>query len=114
MIDTLADLIPLYGMILVIGIWWFIDYRVNRKYSKNIKLLEYHNKLRSYMSEELNVREADIIELWFDKTPKSAKGFYVVDSKVFKDYIFILSYSSIDNKYVLETFIKMRDEVADF
>ena len=43
MIDTLADLVPLYGMVLVIGIWWVTSTLFSKSYSN---YLEYHDKMK--------------------------------------------------------------------
>ena len=63
MIDTLADLVPLYGIILVIAIWWFGSYLVSRQYSKDLELLDRHDKMKIKLGEELNVPKEDIANI---------------------------------------------------
>ena len=114
MVDTLADLVPLYGIILVIAMWWFGSYLVSRQYSKDLELLERHDKMKIKLGEELNVPKEEILEMWFNRSLKDAKGVYVIDNKIFNNYIFTVKYTVRENIYEVETFKKIQGEVADF
>ena len=114
MIDTLADLVPLYGIILVIAIWWFGSYLVSRQYSKDLELLYCHDKMKVKLSEEFNVSKEEIFEMWFNRNLKDAKGVYVIDNKIFSNYIFTVKYTTKENSYEVETFTKAQKVVADF
>lgn len=114
MIDTLADLVPLYGMILVIAVWWFGSYLVSRRYSKDLEVLEYHDKMKIKLGEEFNVPKEEILEMWFDKSLRDAKGVYVIDNKAFGNYMFSVKYTVKDDSYEFEIFTKVPKEVPDF
>lgn len=114
MVDTLADLVPLYGIILVIAIWWFGSYLVSRQYSKDLELLERHDKMKIKLGEELNVPKEEVLEMWFDRSLKDAKGVYVIDNKIFSNYIFTVKYTTKEDSYEVETFTKSQNDVASF
>lgn len=114
MIDTLADLVPLYGIILVIAIWWFGSYLVSRQYSKDLELLDRHDKMKIKLGEELNVPKEEVLEMWFNRSLKDVKGVYIIDNKIFNNYIFTVKYKIKEDSYEIETFTKVPDKVADF
>lgn len=114
MIDTLADLVPLYGMVLVLAMWLLGSYLVNRKYSKDLKLLDYNDKIKIKLSKELNVPREEILEMWFDKSLRDAKGIYVIDNEAFDNCIFSVKYTIKDNSYEFETFRKVTNDVLGF
>lgn len=114
MIDTLADLVPLYGIILVIAIWWFGSYLVSRQYSKDLEVLDRHDRMKIKLGEELNVPKEEVLEMWFNRSLKDVKGVYVIDNKTFNNYIFTVKYKIKENNYEIETFTKVQNEVADF
>ncbi|ARQ95592.1 hypothetical protein AM12_013 [Lactococcus phage AM12] len=68
MVDTLADLVPLYGIILVIAIWWFGSYLISKRYSKDLALLELHDRMKIKLGEELNVPKEEVLEMWFNRS----------------------------------------------
>ena len=102
MTDTLADLVPLYGMILIIGFWCFGSHLVNKKYSKDLNIIESRDKIKEELAKSLGVDKKDIIEVWFDKTLRDARGIYLVDSSTFKNYIFKVSYTNSTDKFETE------------
>ena len=114
MVDILADLVPLYGIILIIAIWWIGSLLISRRYSKDLELLELHDKMKIKLSRELNVPKGEILEMWFDRNLRDAKGVYVVDNKTFKNYIFSVEYTVKDNSYEVETFKRVSEDVGDF
>ena len=114
MVDTLADLVPLYGIILVIAIWCFVSYLISKRYSKDLKLLELHDRMKIKLGKELNIPKEEVLEMWFDRSLRDAKGVYVIDNKMFSDYIFIVKYTTKEDSYEVETFKKVQKEVADF
>lgn len=114
MVDILADLVPLYGIILIIAIWWFGSYLISKRYSKDLKLLELHDKMKIKLGEELNVPKEEVLEMWFDRSLRDAKGVYVIDNKVFNNYIFTVKYITREDSYEVESFEKITKEVADF
>lgn len=114
MIDTLADLVPLYGIILIIGVWCFGSYLVSKKYSKDLDIIESHDKIKEELAKSLGVDKKDVIEIWFDKTLRDAKGIYLIDSNTFKNYIFKVSYTNSTDKFETEIFTKTPDVVSDF
>ena len=114
MIDTLADLVPLYGIILIITIWWFGSYLVSRQYSKDLELLDRHDRMKIKLGEELNVPKEEVLEMWFNRSLKDVKGVYIIDNKIFNNYIFTVKYKIKEDNYEIETFTKASDEVADF
>ncbi|ARM66673.1 hypothetical protein AM4_014 [Lactococcus phage AM4] len=114
MIDTLADLVPLYGIILIISIWCFGSHLISKRYSKDLKLLELHDRMKIKLGEELNVPKEEVLEVWFDRSIRDAKGVYVIDNKIFSNYIFTVKYTTKEDSYEVETFTKAQKEVADF
>ena len=114
MVDTLADLVPLYGIILVITIWWLGTFLVSKQYSKDLELLERHDKMKIKLSEEFKVPKEEVLEMWFDKSLKDTKGIYIIDNKIFNNYIFSVKYTVKDDRYDIETFTRVSGEVADF
>lgn len=114
MIDVLADLVPLYGIILIITIWWFGSYLVSRQYSKDLELLDRHDRMKIKLGEELNVPKEEVLEMWFNRSLKDVKGVYIIDNKIFNNYIFTVKYKIKEDNYEIETFTKASDEVADF
>lgn len=111
MIDTLADLVPLYGMVLVIGIWWVTSTLFSKSYSN---YLEYHDKMKIKLAEELKISKYEVIEIWFNKKLKDLKGVYLIDNKIFSDYVFTVEYIKSCDKYKVETFKKIPDKTLDF
>lgn len=107
MVDILADLVPLYGIILIIAIWWFGSYLISKRYSKDLKLLELHDRMKIKLGEELNVPKEDVLEMWFDRSLRDAKGVYVIDNKILSDYIFTVKYTTREDIYEIETFEKI-------
>lgn len=114
MVDTLADLVPLYGIILIIAIWCFGSHLISKRYSKDLKSLELHDKMKIKLGKELNIPKEEVLEMWFDRSLRDAKGVYVIDNKIFSDYIFIVKYTTKEDSYEVETFKKIQEEVADF
>ena len=114
MVDILADLVPLYGIILIIAIWWFGSYLISKRYSKDLKSLELHDRIKIKLGEELNVPKEEVLEMWFDRSLRDAKGVYVIDSKIFSNHIFTVKYIAKENSYEVETFTKAQREVEDF
>lgn len=114
MVDIIADLVPLYGIILIIAIWWFGSYLISKQYSKDLNLLELHDRMKIKLGEELNVPKEEVLEMWFDRSLRDAKEVYVIDNKMFSDYIFIVKYTTKEDSYEVETFKKVQKEVADF
>ena len=114
MVDILADLVPLYGIILIIAIWWFGSYLISKRYSKDLKLLELHDRMKIKLGEELNIPKEEVLEMWFDRSLRDAKGVYIIDNKIFSNYIFTVKYTAKENSYEVETFTKAQKEVADF
>lgn len=114
MVDIIADLVPLYGIILIIAIWWFGSYLISKQYSKDLNLLELHDRMKIKLGEELNVPKEEVLEMRFDRSLRDAKEVYVIDNKMFSDYIFIVKYTTKEDSYEVETFKKVQKEVADF
>lgn len=114
MVDTLADLVPLYGIILVIAIWLLGSHLISKRYSKDLTLLELHDRMKIKLGKELNVPKEEVLEMWFDRSLRDAKGVYVIDNKIFSDYIFTVKYTDKEDSYEVETFKKVQKEVADF
>lgn len=114
MVDILADLVPLYGIILIIAIWCFGSYLISKRYSKDLKLLELHDRMKIKLREELNVPKEEVLEMWFDRSLRDVKGVYVIDNKIFSNYIFTVKYTDKEDSYEVETFTKAQKEVADF
>lgn len=114
MVDTLADLVPLYGIILVITIWWLGTFLVSRKYSKDLELFDYHDKMKIKLSKELDVPKGEVLEMWFDKSLKDIKGIYVIENKIFNNNIFSVKYTFKDDSYEIKTFTEVTKDVADF
>jgi len=114
MIDVLADLVPLYGIILVIAIWCLGSYLVSKQYSKDLELLDRHDRMKIKLGEELNVPKEEVLEMWFNRSLKDVKGVYIIDNKIFNNYIFTVKYKIKEDSYEIETFTKASDEVADF
>lgn len=114
MVDILADLVPLYGIILIIAIWWFGSCLISKQYSKDLKLLELHDRMKIKLGEELNVPKEEVLEMWFDRSIRDAKGVYVIDNKIFSNYIFTVKYTAKENSYEIETFTKAQKDIANF
>lgn len=114
MVDTLAELVPLYGIILVIAIWWFGSCLIGKQCSKDLELLELHDTIKIKLGEELNVPKEEILQMWFDRNSKYVKGMYVVDNKKFNHHMLSVTYIIKEDSYEIETFKKVQKEVADF
>lgn len=114
MVDILADLVPLYGVILIIAIWCFGSHLISKQYSKDLKSLELRDKMKIKLGEELNVPKKEVLEMWFVRNIRDVKGVYIIDNKIFSNYIFIVKYTTKEDSYEIETFKKVQKEVVDF
>lgn len=114
MVDIIADLVPLYGVILIIAIWWFGSYLIGKQCSKDLELLELHDIIKIKLGEELNVPKEEILEMWFDRNSRYVKGTYVVDNEKFNHHMFTVTYIIRKDSHEIETFKKVQKEVADF
>lgn len=75
-------------------------------------MVDYQEKLVKALRKEYGVTVDNVIAVWFSKEIQNAKGLFIIDSDVLKDFYYEVTYNGDKNETYIDRYLKIEHSVV--